>query len=749
MFLGISIYVWITLLACILTFCVFLYTSCQKSSTCMTYFLISMFGIFFTCLISLLEITSKNVEEVMIAVKLGYVGRIICTLFLPKFLIEYCHIKVKKSVERLVVYVNILLVSILFTTEKTHLFYENYVLHGQSKVRFLSVTPGPLYYPTLFEIYALMLGTFVLVMFERRKKTDRETRKKYSLIGICILCPCIGLFVYILFMRGGFDLMPCSLAVSSCLFFFAMRKHFLFDITQNGKDYVMDNAKEAVVITDAYYNVLYANQKVKDIDDSICEGQSIAGKRIEPLFEKNCEFEENGLFFETHYTPLYRKDGKLEGHLVEARDHTKIHQTMAEINRFKLDAESANKAKSDFLANMSHEIRTPINAILGMNEMIIRENSNPVIDEYSISMRKAGNALLTLVNDILNFSKLESGKMEYQVREYDTKELLMSLKKMIETNYPGKRVHFDVQINKQFPKKLYGDMNRVTQLIMNGISNASESIMNQSTTVVFDFISKVSEQKGLKIFEGIGKETKRYPEIWLQMKIDDKNTKISPEEFDALVMHLNEKEHGQAVRYDRDELKPAIISRLMASMDARLYMNLEEDGTISTVLSIPQGVVDDMPIGDTTHETESKLQKHGLFEAKEISILVVDDNEMNLKVIQALLKRTKILIDLASSGRECLLRCKQKKYDLIFMDHLMPEMDGIQTLHKLREDSESMNFLVPVVILTANAIQGSKEMYLEEGFSDFLLKPVVSEELEDCILRYIDSDKVVFLQNEA
>lgn len=745
MFHSVSIYVWITLLSCILAFGVFLYTSYQKSSTCMTYFLLSMFGIFFTCLISLLEITSKTVEEVMVSVKLGYIGRIVCALFLPKFLMEYCHIRVPKRLEHLVVAVNILFVSVLFTTEKTKLFYETYALTGDSKVRFLSVTPGPFYYPMLFEIYALMSGTFVLIMIQRHKKKDREIRKKYSLIGICILCPCIGLVVYMLFMRGGFDLMPCSLAVSSGLFFFAMRKHFLFDIAQNGKDYVMDNAKEAVVITDAYYNVLYVNQKVKVIDDTLQIGQSIAGKPIESLFEKTLEFEKNGLCFESHYTPLYRKDGKLEGHLVEARDHTKIHHTMAEINRFKMDAENAYKAKSEFLANMSHEIRTPINAILGMNEMILRENEHPVIGEYSMSMQKAGNALLSLVNDILDFSKLESGKMEYQEKEYDTKELLISLKKMIETDYPGKRVHFEVQINKKFPRKLYGDVNRVTQLIMNGIANASESIMNQSTVVYFDFISKVVERKGLKILEGIGWETKRYPEIWLQMKMDDKNTKVTPEAFDMLVMQLNDKEPDQAARYDKDELKSAIISRLMVSMNARLYMNLEEDGTVSTVLSIPQGVVDDMPIGEINMEVETTLQKHGLFEAKDASILVVDDNETNLKVIQALLKRTCIQLDFALSGQECIRLCEQKKYDLVFMDHLMPEMDGIQTLHKLRELEDGINAHVPIVILTANAIQGSKEMYLDEGFSDFLMKPVISEELEDCILRFLDPGKVVFV----
>lgn len=740
--LHLDIYMVITLISCIISFVVCIYAYLQKPSKCMTYFMISVFGIFFTNLVSIFEISAITKETALVAVQMGYVGRLICTFFLPKFLMEYCHLAIPRLADRVVLSLNLVLIFIIFTTEKTHLFYRSYNLIKVKESCFFQVEPGIFYYPLQIEIYLVMIFMLILVLVERRKKTSQSERTKYLLLAACIACPSVGLVIYILFVTDGFDMMPCSLAVSSSIFFFAMRKHFLFDITQNGKDYVLDNAKEAVTVIDTDKVVLYFNQAAKVINPAARIGSVVLQNAAENILTKNNKFEKNGMYFESVHTPIHREDGVLVGYLIEARNQTDYYRTIEETNRFREKALHANNAKSEFLANMSHEIRTPINAILGMNEMILRENENPMIEEYAVSIEKAGKSLLSLVNNILDFSRIESGNMEQHCSIYDTKDLLLSCKKLIEKKESDKRVHLNVKWNVNIPKKLYGDMSGVNQLILSSVASATESMESEYAELYFDYMGKVIPNKGYKTVQDMEEHDHKYPEIWLQMKLNDTNHRITKDEFENLTQKLSNGFDDKKSQYDKEELRPAIIHKLITELKAKLYMNLDEDGNVTTTLSIPQGVVDDQPIGEI-YDEEFEQYRVKPFEAPDARILVVDDNEVNLKVIRALLKRTRLQITTVNSGLKCLETIKEQKFDLIFMDHLMPEMDGIETFHQCLELRKGE--MCPVIVLTANAITGAREKYLQEGFSDYLMKPVVGDELEKCILRYLPEEKIHLL----
>ncbi len=389
---------------------------------------------------------------------------------------------------------------------------------------------------------------------------------------------------------------------------------------------------------------------------------------------------------------------------------------------------SANQAKSDFLANMSHEIRTPINAMLGMNEMILRESEDESVNEYATNIQSAGNTLLALVNDILDFSKIESGKMEILPDEYCVFSLINDSYNMIHMRATEKNLTLVVKNNPMLPSKLYGDEIRVRQVINNLLTNAVKYTPTGSVTLMIDF------------------EKKDDASIVLVVSVQDTGMGIKPHDQLKLFESFQRIEEKKNRTIEGTGLGLTITKQLLDLMHGEISLKSEYGrGSIFTV-KIPQGVVSDEPMGNFEdkydNQVSEKTRYHESFQAPEARILVVDDVAMNLEVIRALLKKTKVQMDLVTSGRQCLSMIRKKKYHIIFMDHMMPEMDGIETLERMRQIPEHCNQDTPVVALTANAVSGADKEYLAKGFKDYLSKPVRSNELEEMVLKYIPKELV-------
>lgn len=386
--------------------------------------------------------------------------------------------------------------------------------------------------------------------------------------------------------------------------------------------------------------------------------------------------------------------------------------------RSQQEAEAANMAKSSFLANMSHEIRTPINAILGMNEMILREEKDPAIRGYAGNIQASGNSLLSIVSDVLDISKIESGKLEIIPVDYEVNSLISDCCNMAAGRAKAKELELLVECADNVPMKLCGDETHIRQIIMNLLTNAVKYTEKGTVKLIVSgrftdggFVLKVDVSD-----TGIGIAEENLPQLFTQ--------------FQRFDLQRNRNIEGTG-------LGLSIVKRLCDLMSGTITARSVLGSGSTFTVELPQKVVDSTPCGgvNLNYSAGAEHEYHHSFEAPEAKILAVDDLPVNLLVIANLLKETRIKIDTAGSGRECLDKCSQQKYDLILMDHMMPEMDGVLTFEKLHGDKSSPNFETPVIMLTANALAGMREQYMDVGFADYVSKPVRGAKLEEAIRR--------------
>lgn len=394
-------------------------------------------------------------------------------------------------------------------------------------------------------------------------------------------------------------------------------------------------------------------------------------------------------------------------------------------NREREQAIYANQAKSSFLANMSHEIRTPINGVLGMNELVIRECQDEKIKGYAYQIQDSGQVLLSLVNDILDFSKIESGKMEIIPVEYRMCSLLNDLVSMIKVRAEKKNLTLQLKIQETIPDGLYGDEVRLRQVITNMLTNAVKYTDKGQITL---------EISGVYV----GKD-----EIDLRVCVADTGKGIKDEDKEKLFTAFERLEEKENRNIEGTGLGLALSQRILHKMGSELEVESVYKEGSTFFFTIRQGVRDNTPIGDFQKRYKQNLGKRKTYEASfmapQASILAVDDNHVNLKVLSGLLRSTQMQIDTASSGAQCLEMVQKKSYDMVLLDHLMPEMDGIETLRKMRK----LGVTVPVIALTANAIVGAKETYVQAGFQDYLSKPLNAYELEEMVRKYLPEERVL------
>ena len=391
-------------------------------------------------------------------------------------------------------------------------------------------------------------------------------------------------------------------------------------------------------------------------------------------------------------------------------------------------ATAAGNAKSQFLAQMSHEIRTPINAVLGMNEMIIRETKDDQIRDYAADIKSAGRTLLSLINSILDFSKIEDGKMEIVNVEYDTVSMINDLVNMIAERAAKKNLEMKYDIDETLPMTLFGDDIRVRQIILNLLTNAVKYTEKGSVL--------------LKI-RGTRKENGT---IDLAVAVSDTGIGIREEDKDKLCQSFSRLDQERNHNIEGTGLGLSIVSKLLAMMGSELKVDSVYGEGSTFYFTLQQTVIADTPIGDYSKrhaQAADSLKESRFLYAPDAVILVVDDNEMNLKVVRSLLKQNGIVPDTAGGGAEAIGMVEKKKYDVIFLDHMMPGMDGIETLARMRERGLVKDGDI-VIALTANAVNGARERYLAAGFTDYLSKPIDVNRMEQKLVKYLPESKISY-----
>ena len=392
-----------------------------------------------------------------------------------------------------------------------------------------------------------------------------------------------------------------------------------------------------------------------------------------------------------------------------------------------LEAVRANKYKSEFLANMSHEIRTPINAIMGMNEIILRENISKEVRECASNIKSASDSLLSLINDILDFSKIEAGRMELVEGDYSLSSLTIDVVKMIEIKASQKFLDLDLSVQPDLPDALFGDENKIRQIMINLLNNAVK--YTDKGSVSLSITGKASEKN-----------------VSLEIKVSDTGIGIKEKDLDKLFEKFSRIDEKRNKDIEGTGLGLAICAGMVKFMGGTIEVDSTYGkGSVFTV-KIDQSVKSSDPIGNIedkyNRENFVLVDDDFTYTAPLASILVVDDNKMNIEVVKGLLKDTLIHIKEAFSGREMLDMIAHNHYDIIFLDHMMPEMDGIEALEKSHDLPVNKCSDSPVIALTANAIKGAKKEYIDAGFTDYLSKPIKRDEMLGMILQYLPEGMV-------
>ena len=430
------------------------------------------------------------------------------------------------------------------------------------------------------------------------------------------------------------------------------------------------------------------------------------------------------------YSISYRREERSsrEAQNLRIREHQQAYE--AEILRLeKQSADAANEAKSSFLADMSHEIRTPINAVLGMNEMILRESTSESITTYARNVESAGKNLLSIINDILDFSKIEAGKMEIVDATYQLSSVLNDVSNMITFRARSKDLAFHVDVDESIPDRLFGDEVRIRQIVTNILTNAVKYTMEGSVSLI------------------VNAERKEDGKIDLLIDVKDTGIGIKEEDIGKLFTKFGRVDLQQTNTIEGTGLGLAITENLLLMMkgDIRVQSVYGEGTTFS--IRIPQGIVSEEAIGDFHQRFEEGLKNmktyQESFHAPEARILVVDDTELNLVVIEGLLKTTQVKLDTATGGTSALRLTRDTPYDLILLDQRMPHMSGTEALQHIRAQEGGCNRETPVICLTADAVQGARERYLAEGFSGYLSKPVEGHALEAALIQHLPAEKIV------
>ena len=401
----------------------------------------------------------------------------------------------------------------------------------------------------------------------------------------------------------------------------------------------------------------------------------------------------------------------------------------------KKEIEELNQMQSRFFSSMSHEIRTPINTIIGLNEMILREEVSDEVAADARSIQGASKMLLTLINDILDMSKIESGRMDIVPVTYDAGDMLSDVVNMIWVRAKEKGLEFHIDVDQGMPSQLFGDEVRIKQILINVLNNAVKYTSEGSVTLSIQCKKMENGQAEISY------------------SVTDTGMGIKKESIPFLFSAFKRVDEEKNRYIEGTGLGLSIVKQLVELMDGDITVNSVYTKGSTFVVTLPQKVINEATIGELDleikHTMNAREHYKQSFEAPKAHVLIVDDNETNLMVAEKLLRETKVQIDTVTSGGECLKKILQNRYDVIFMDHLMPEMDGIECLHAIRNQTGGLNRNTPVVVLTANAGGEERALYRREGFDGYLLKPVSGIQLETELLRHLPENLVSLMNTEG
>ncbi|MCR4754572.1 MAG: response regulator [Lachnospiraceae bacterium] len=659
-------------------------------------------------------------------------GKVWIPISLLLFAVDLCRIKVNKAVVIIEGLLAVISYGIIIYNKQNGLFYTDPHFYIENGIPVFEYVKGPWYYIWDVLVAITIFTSMYLILRSHHSGQSPLNKKQYRAVIVALLIYIVLYYTDYLPIGRYYDLSQLGTSLCAVHILIAIFRYNLLDTESMAKEYIVDNLSAGVIATDPSGKVAYYNKAaeiaypgldsepqavLEDVRSAISEGKSVnIGERVYTFEERD---------------PL---TGTADGSKIYVlTDDTERNRYLADLEEQKRIADEANRAKSDFLASMSHEIRTPINTVLGMNEMILRESRERNVREYAGDIRSAGNTLLSIINDILDLSKIESGKMEIVRTEYDEAMMIYDLSNIISGRAKEKGLAFNVEVDPKIPAKLLGDDIRIKQVLMNILSNAVKYTHKGSVWMRVR-LNSADEADGRKTAS-------------IHYEVEDTGIGIRPEDMDKLFSAFERLDVRKNRNIEGTGLGMTITVRLLAMMGSKLSVQSEYGKGSVFSFDLTEEVIDERPIGEFNRRVSVEALREcadgNLFTAPEARILVVDDNRTNRKVFGLLLKHTEIMIDEAENGPEAIKLATANHYDIIFMDHMMPDMDGLEAMDRIKAVGDGPCIDTPIIILTANAVAGSREMYLSKGCDGYLSKPISASELEEMIKEFLPEGKVI------
>jgi len=673
----------------------------------------------------LLELLSKSRQEALVTVKVEYLGGSLVAILFMMFIYNYCGEKENILLERFLLCCGVAVILMVWTNSLHGMYYKDveFINSGAYPHIKLHYNWGFCFFMITCLVIPWAISIYIIIKSLRKTGSSKRRNNLKIIIGGATM----SIFVFVIYVLGafpeGYDPTPVTMAVMFTTLVVVVWNRKDFDLSRTAADTVLDSLGDSMITLNESKKVLMYNTPAKKLFPDIEIGDLITDVADFPLHiladDGRSKFEMADRHFEGHLQVLYDYEQMVRGYTVLIVDVTNIYEYIGELDEMRAKAEAANRAKSNFLANMSHEIRTPMNAVVGMSELIIAEDCGEKVRDYASDIKNAGLNLLSIINGILDLSKVESGKLELTKEEYPVRETVQGCVNLVQKIAEQKGLQVNLRIAQQVPQRLCGDVGKIRQILINVINNSIKFT-----------------EKGTVSLEVSGKnfEDKQYE---LRFDIRDTGIGMKEEDLSLIFDSFRQIDMNRDRKIEGTGLGLAITKQFVELMDGTIDVESEYGKGSHFIIQIKQQAIEEQTVTDTPVHTPDEKK---FFTAPKCRVLVVDDNTMNRKLATTMLKFYKFDMQETDSGQGAIDLVKENAYDIIFMDHMMPEMDGVTATGIIRSECGDNGKNAVIIALTANAIQGAREKFLAKGFDDFLSKPFQRAQLHEMLDKWVKEE---------